>query len=756
MIPIINKRSKTNKQKKSPKNILSRQGNEKLSRKALRQWYKDKDRKAKEEARNSPNYNSYSPLAVEDYEMSENDPNRASIPKKSEVDLYLQMMAELDDINHEENNHITTGYNLDDDKKPAAKNNKKSKTPNVSTINQETIPTIINDDSINPEVVGDVSDIYAPRNVSFDYENRLNLEEFKKHINHRFSLVVRVNLKDSKLVIHEGRLLLALLRSFQKIMPFTSIIPFKKNSEENNIALEENIQYNDEFYKHFFELPKLNIRNKTFVTRLHFQSKKPFYWIKKNTFFQQWLQTEKIRLEENNIEDLHCPKVGFLTQSHPRMSLTKIYEERVKDLFQDETIPPFYCCVEEIGSGQSHCKVIVVKAAEKHVMKFVNLFQKYALKNTYKFIAWKQWTAMEPSKQIDLIQIQNNRLARSKSILLSGFVDDDIITMNHSFTTKMNDSLDWESENTINKEDKDDEDLQVIDIYGDMTVRQFLLSKYKTGTGEPLFSFCFPVKYGMREFVVKNKHAQEAIDFCKVAKEDMLAYMSNDAPGMIFENLDSVLEKAQDHIPWESYTMANDYESVIPEIEEQVKPNRKRNKSDNYNTNNKNNYSISRKSYSDATKNSSNSNKNTIESHGKAAITLGQSENKKKMASEILALKQQIALLCKKQEEQDAFIIESNKKLSNDMITINNETKDIVLKEIHLTNTNVNNLQHTVDSLPTKNWMEAAFASLRQPNKQTTNEMEEDNELYIRKNELNKRKKDFSADDTEQDRKSVV
>ena len=138
------------------------------------------------------------------------------------------------------------------------------------------------------------------------------------------------------------------------------------------------------------------------------------------------------------------------------MSLTKIYEERVKDLFQDEAIPPFYCCVEEIGSGQSHCKVIVVKSAEKHVMKFVKLFQKYATKNTYKFMAWKQWTAMIPSKQIDLIQIQNNRLSRSKSILLSGFVDDDIITMNHSFTTNMNDSFELD-ENNNNQNDKDEE-----------------------------------------------------------------------------------------------------------------------------------------------------------------------------------------------------------------------------------------------------------------------------------------------------------
>lgn len=159
-------------------------------------------------------------------------------------------------------------------------------------------------------------------------------------------------------------------------MPLTSIIPFNKDSEERHIELEEHIMYNNNFYKHYLESPKFNTFNKVFVTRIHFICKKPFHWMKKNTYLQQWLQNEKIRLEENNIEEMHCPKVGFLTQSHPRMSLVKIYEERIKDLFQDETIPPFYCSVEEVASGQSHCKVIFIKSAEKYVAKFVHLFKK--------------------------------------------------------------------------------------------------------------------------------------------------------------------------------------------------------------------------------------------------------------------------------------------------------------------------------------------------------------------------------------------
>lgn len=215
--------------------------------------------------------------------------------------------------------------------------------------------------------------------------------------------------------------------------------------------------------------------------------------------------------------------------------------------------------------------------------------------------------------------------------------------------------VDWENEKTLKNEEKDDEtneaqdeEIEIVDIYGDITVRQFLLSKYKTGTGVPLFRFCFPVKYGMREFVVKTEHAQEAIDFCKVAKEDMLAYMTNDAPGMIFENVQDIVDRAVDHVMWEPYTMANEYEAIVLEKEEQAKPSRKRNKLDHGNTNKNNN---TRQSYSNITRTKSSVNHSQKEQQNQPSVNIDRSEHEKKMANDILLLKEQIAILCKKQEE---------------------------------------------------------------------------------------------------------
>ena len=98
--------------------------------------------------------------------------------------------------------------------------------------------------------------------------------------------------------------------------------------------------------------------------------------------------------------------------------------------------------------------------------------------------------------------------------------------------------------------------------------------------------------------------------------------------------------------------------------------------------------------------------------------------------------------------------MESNQKLSDEMVKINNETKHIILTEINLTNTNVNNLQQTVNSLPTKDWMESLFERLHQTSSSNmkappTNTMEEDKDFYIRNNDLNKRKSSHTAEDKE-------
>ena len=40
------------------------------------------------------------------------------------------------------------------------------------------------------------------------------------------------------------------------------------------------------------------------------------------------MMKEKIFIEMNELSEMHCPKVGFLTNSHPIASMLKVYEEQ--------------------------------------------------------------------------------------------------------------------------------------------------------------------------------------------------------------------------------------------------------------------------------------------------------------------------------------------------------------------------------------------------------------------------------------------
>jgi hypothetical protein len=133
------------------------------------------------------------------------------------------------------------------------------------------------------------------------------------------------------------------------------------------------------------------------------------------------------------------------------------------------------------------------------------------------------------------------------------------------------------------------EETYLSDEYGNMTTIEFLKSKYKDGQGNQIFQHCYPVSLGIREFLVLQRHAQEAMDLCKGIKEDMLQYMAYDAADAIFDDVDAIKSRAHEHEPWAPFVTANEYEHVDSNAEkEDALLNSKRTKrtSNNISTNN--------------------------------------------------------------------------------------------------------------------------------------------------------------------------
>jgi hypothetical protein len=418
-----------------------------------------------------------------------------------------------------------------------------------------------------------VSDTHAPKHLTWEstYKPRVT-DSSNGNQDHTYALVVRIGQKKNQnLKFNEGRILTSLLTSLQKVSPHIKIKPYdKKRVGTGDIESPAQIMFNEGFYLLYIEEPIITKKNH-FICRIHFSSNKPFFWFKKNVFFQRWLSQESIRLEENNLEEIHCPKVGFLTQCHPRASLIHVFEERIKQTFAGCDYPPFTCSIEHISVRQTTTKVIVIRSAEKDVAELLELFKKAKRIHFHSFIPWREWNAMISPKQLDLIQRQNKNMTSSKSIILSGFKNDENVKFDYSLA---------QPDDMILTTEKDIDDNTANAKKGIVTVAEFLYQHYKDCEGNELFTYIYPVALGVREILVQHCHAQEVIELCKVIKQDMFSYMNFDAAKDIFENIEVIQDNSINHTRWEPFQTPTNYkaayESPLPNKNEASRKHYKR------------------------------------------------------------------------------------------------------------------------------------------------------------------------------------
>jgi hypothetical protein len=87
------------------------------------------------------------------------------------------------------------------------------------------------------------------------------------------------------------------------------------------------------------------------------------------------------------------------------------------------------------------------------------------------FVPWREWNAMISSKLLDLIQKQYKLVTNTRSILLSGFKNDENVKFNYS--TIEAEEIMLENDVTKRNEEKSNE-------FPNMTVVQFMKFKYAT------------------------------------------------------------------------------------------------------------------------------------------------------------------------------------------------------------------------------------------------------------------------------------
>jgi hypothetical protein len=628
---------------------------------------------------NNPNYNPYSPLFEKEYNHRKRTPNMSN--KLARINFRTMLNSANNAVKA-----VPPSKNVTFNVQPTADLTEHTKTSSHEPT-QTTIDNTITLASTNV-LLERVSDKYAPKNLAIEPTKNIDYAHFSGNKDNSFALVVRIGQKPTeKLQMNEGRILTAIITSLQNVMPYIRIVPLEnKRAHASDIQSPADIFFDEEFYSNYMEKPTYT-KKRHLIFRLHFISKKPFFWYRKNLQLQQWLKSEMIRFEENNISEIHCPKVGFLTDCHPRVSLIATYEDRIKQIFHGMEIPEFYCAVDNVSVRHATTKVIVIRSAEADVNTFQKLFRKATHDNINTFIPWNQWIAMIPAKQLDLIQRQNSTLTNLKSIILSGFKNDETIRFNYSATSKDDSIMDDESEEAPTVID---------DKTGNMTVNEFLLNKYKDINGTPIFQFCYPVSLGIRELNVTAIHAYEAIHLCKEIKEDMLLYMSNDAANAIFEDVQAIKDRAKTHSPWVPYDIEQNYHPVESGTKyEQDKNDHKKTKRTNTNV--------------EAQKNESQSYKNVVLKYSTKEPKLPSTNSNQPLSDpsidlfnsltdEIKSFQSRLIILKENQEYYETKMEKRTTKLIKDMETMKQDNET--------TKNDVTSIKHQMQEMTTKSWME--------------------------------------------------
>jgi hypothetical protein len=251
-----------------------------------------------------------------------------------------------------------------------------------------------------------------------------HLKKFENGKDNIFSLNISFPHVRKSYGICEGRIIFAVLRALRNTIQFTKILPWKENSTAKAITNEDEIEYNETFTREYLKDPK-HTANDKYVTRMRIESKKPCFWILRDPMLKKWLKEEKFNFEENNLADIHIPTMGFLTDSFPRDSLDKIFEERIKKLIPNA--PPFLCHTDYLGSGDHYCKVIMIKTEQKNERQLIKLLSGTSMRET--FITWTSYMKFAEGRKVNLIKKQNQLHYNSKSLVIMGFKDDGTIKM---------------------------------------------------------------------------------------------------------------------------------------------------------------------------------------------------------------------------------------------------------------------------------------------------------------------------------------
>jgi ribosomal protein L31E len=362
-----------------------------------------------------------------------------------------------------------------------------------------------------------VSHRYLPKTIPQMIETENDHETDKtKYV---IPLTIKMRKKrNSRATIRSSRVIVAFLNSMQKVHQETKIGPSVVNNGAKIISRSRDVPTNEIKLKQYLTTP-LKETNGIFMGKVHILSNYSLQEYKANSEFTQYLQSEGIVIDVNELEDVNPTQIGILEFTVPGYENLAIISERLKKALPSGS-PNFQLHITTLFASGENTKAIILEGDEKNSATLIANLENLHKRNKKNFFPWKDFLALDMKQKLTIIRRNDGWRKQFRTFLVSGFID---------------------NENNIpmiyNKEMARDEYHPLLTT----TVTKYLQDQIKNQKGDKLFEMVYPPIQGVREVIVKYENLNEAEEFINVMHYKLAENMDDTSIHKVFEDPIKVL-----------------------------------------------------------------------------------------------------------------------------------------------------------------------------------------------------------------------
>lgn len=322
------------------------------------------------------------------------------------------------------------------------------------------------------------------------------------------------------------RLLCAMMKAFQMAFQDTYIGSINKDDEIDKLTNYQQVPLEQAKVEQYMMEPIIGM-NKSYSTKIIIHSNHELKDFINNQKFQTYITTEMISIEYNNLNSVIPYNIGFLEQVTSSRDTLLLHENRIK-LMLPVVCPEFQVNLQKFFDNDHQATyVVMLQSSKDDVPELTKLLLDLVAEANLMFFPWKWYQTMTLEKRLTIFNDNRNWNFHYKSIIVTGFMDND-----DNVQIKNN-----------NEGKRDDEDT--------ISVSEYLRNITHPLSKDRIFEYVYPTTNGTREFIVNINNIGEAENYVNYLKGQLAKDME---PGAIIAELKSPSEAMRNaHEVWRPF-----------------------------------------------------------------------------------------------------------------------------------------------------------------------------------------------------------